>query len=1128
MDILDLSDFNGSWQAALGSMIEDPSLRKKILELFRAGTPVVHPNASGYSVLSSHRMEFKWRPHARLLLRAAVVMPVDARSRLVDFIGTGQQSGVPMYPWISIASSNEDRAGTGGRITAADLRHVEQHWGMAPTDFIAMLTDLDPQTLYTHRVLQTFPDLDQVVTDEIERVRATLTPSKNQHSIVWERLEGVPTATMHLLVAELADGATANSNTVRAMSRKRLSTFTSPELHPALEQLAREARPPQRARAVAYLAELHGQAGRAGLLEWISSELAAEKSEVVLDEIAKLADRTSLDDPSRPQLPSVHIPEVRNGIFVNVPQHGRADGSMLERAMRGDPAAHNRMLGWMLSIALKDQPELAVELHPGHVARVILRSPTWGREAELLRAVGAFSPLELTAVAVMDGVAPIEAVRCTTSLLHDDPTLWTADELTEWVAYHSHDLEILLETKTDDYTWHREGVLRAIEMSTSRSRHLDDALVLAAISGYKNDRPHLMRIVDESFADSVIPYLASKKRAERIGAAAWLRERPMGAAADPLRAAARREKDDQAKAALLVALEALGEPLDEFLGAESLLADAAKALAKKNAIPKAMEWLDIDALPALTWADGTPVDRSIVTWFCASAVKSKTAEPSPIMRRHFANMNEAQARNFGRVVFDLWLNEDLRTLSDEEAVTQAKAAAPSRQRYSRRHQNMALADVEAEIIIEKRSEIAGSATASKGLLAVAAASAGPALADRVLAYVRKHRGQRLGQGKALIQMLAWIDQPATTQVVMSIATRFRPKSLQQTAEEQAGLLAERHGWTVDDLADRSVPDGGFETNGRQVIDYGTRTFTAHLGDDLTISLTNDETGKSMRSLPQGRADEDADLIKNLKKDLGAAKKEIKSAATLQPDRLHQAMSIQRAWSGADFRRYFMDHPVMSRLATRLVWTAATATATASASSFRPLTDGTLVDAADEDVDLSDDMEVTLAHECLLDPSKTMAWQQHLVDYEVASLFPQFGRPAPELAEGQSSITDFEGHMIQPRSLQVQASRQGWQNGPGQDSGYVHAIVKPIPTLGLKAVIDVHGGMVPGYYGEQEPIVAIGPLYLVGIEEYESAQSARMLDGAPSVLLSELFADLQAMANAGTGFDPDFMKRAGTV
>jgi hypothetical protein len=48
------------------------------------------------------------------------------------------------------------------------------------------------------------------------------------------------------------------------------------------------------------------------------------------------------------------------------------------------------------------------------------------------------------------------------------------------------------------------------------------------------------------------------------------------------------------------------------------------------------------------------------------------------------------------------------------------------------------------------------------------------------------------------------------------------------------MLAERKGWTLDELADRTIPTAGFDEGGKMELDYGARKFTASLSEEMTI------------------------------------------------------------------------------------------------------------------------------------------------------------------------------------------------------------------------------------------------------------------------------------------------------
>src|SRR5215471_6326491 len=198
----------------------------------------------------------------------------------------------------------------------------------------------------------------------------------------------------------------------------------------------------------------------------------------------------------------------------------------------------------------------------------------------------------------------------------------------------------------------------------------------------------------------------------------------------------------------------------------------------------------------------------------------------------------------------------------------------------------------------------GSAIGSKGVLALAAACGGAQIAPTVQEYLKEWYGHRAAQGKALIQMLAWVEHPAATQLMLSVGSRFRTKGFQEEATRQAQLLAERKGWTLDELADRTVTTAGLDENGTLELDYGGRKFIARLREDMTIGVETAD-GKPIGALPDARKDDDEAKAKEAKKRLATARKELKGILTLQNDRLYEAMCTGRAWRHEDWSAYLL-------------------------------------------------------------------------------------------------------------------------------------------------------------------------------------------------------------------------------
>src|SRR5262249_59821006 len=79
-------------------------------------------------------------------------------------------------------------------------------------------------------------------------------------------------------------------------------------------------------------------------------------------------------------------------------------------------------------------------------------------------------------------------------------------------------------------------------------------------------------------------------------------------------------------------------------------------------------------------------------------------------------------------------------------------------------------------------------------------------------YLKAH-GQRTSQASALLEMLAAKADPVALQVVIAAATRLKQKGVQKFAGELITKVAEARDWTLDELADRTVPTAGFDEDG---------------------------------------------------------------------------------------------------------------------------------------------------------------------------------------------------------------------------------------------------------------------------------------------------------------------------
>jgi hypothetical protein len=705
---------------------------------------------------------------------------------------------------------------------------------------------------------------------------------------------------------------------------------------------------------------------------------------------------------------------------------------------------------------------------------------------------------------------------------------------------------------TGDYWWgeKRRNAFRVLAMFPQLPPGFIPLLWDLALGENKTDRPlaqaALATVPDK--APRIQVALADGRQAVRAAAAEWLGKIGESAAIDPLREAFAREKQEVVKGAILNALEALGADIAEFLDRGALLAEAEAGLAKKRS--KGMGWLPLASLPPLHWEDtGEQVDPRIVQWWVVQSTQQKSPVCGPLLRRYLALCRKQEATALAKFLVASWIGHDTATRSHEAAAEAARQEADRRwaqwgqQSYFIEHYKGDKENLYRELYAQLSTQCLGSAVGEKGMLALVAPAADADCVKTCDQYIRKWFGNRLAQCKALIEVLAWTPHPLAIQVLLGFANRFRTKAIRKAAEECVQTLAEREGWTIDELADRTIPDAGFvrptDEEGRPVggdaalvLDYGPRRFTVKLNDDLEPVIVTGE-GKTVKNLPALGKQDDADKAKAARKAFSDAKKTVKEVVRRQAERLYEALCTQRTWRFADWRRYLAEHPIAGRLCVRLAWAAFAPVAGDGAERFlgcfRPLEDGSLTNEQDEEVTLPDDTLVRLAHTGNTPAEVGAAWVKHFEDYDVEPLFQQFGRATYTLPAGkqkETDVTDFEGYLLTTFQLRGKATKLGYVRGEAEDGGCFSLYRKPFPSLGIQAVLSFTGSMLP----EQDVPAALESLYFTSIkgdrESVSSWQPAKLpLGRVPPVLLSECYNDVKQIAAEGSGYDPKWREKS---
>lgn len=621
--------------------------------------------------------------------------------------------------------------------------------------------------------------------------------------------------------------------------------------------------------------------------------------------------------------------------------------------------------------------------------------------------------------------------------------------------------------------------------------------------------------------DAIAALLKDGKQEARAGAADWLAARHAEGQVPALRAAVETERSDVARAAMLTALERLGEDISAYVDAQALLTEAEKGLKKANL--KTLDWLALDALPRVRLRDGAALDPRVLSWWVVLANTLKQPGGNALFDLYLDRLLPEDGQRLGLFLLRSWVGHDTACPSEAEANAYAQANVDGRFKLMVRWtEGFTKERAFTQLKSEKLGEYLHSAIANKGLLGLASRASGPEAAEAVRSYLKNH-GARTAQCKALLDCLAANPAPAATQVVLATANRFKAKTVQAHAQTLIEEIAERRGWTAEQLADRTIPTAGLDDTGVLELDCGEgRVYRASLAEDGKLVLAS-PAGKEVKALPSARNEEEQALVKAAKKALSGARKEIKQVHVMQAGRLFEAMCLEHIWSPQEWQQFLHRHPIVGRMCQRLVWLMVDGDGKV-VGSFRPLEDGSLTDPQDEAVALEGLAGVKLGHQTLIGEAAKQAWLTHLEDYEVAPLFDQFSRPLLRPDEDHAEaeeVDDRRGHMIESFKLRGAAAKLGYQRGEAVDGGTFTEYVKRYDGSGIAVSIEFTGSPLP-----EENIACA----LLALKFYRIKKAARYWGSAlplgqvPPVLLSETWNDYHLIAAAGTGFDPKWEKK----
>ncbi len=351
-----------------------------------------------------------------------------------------------------------------------------------------------------------------------------------------------------------------------------------------------------------------------------------------------------------------------------------------------------------------------------------------------------------------------------------------------------------------------------------------------------------------------------------------------------------------------------------------------------------------------------------------------------------------------------------------------------------------------------------------------------------------------------VQALALNPKPEALLIVDGISRKFKFRQVKAAAAEALKFAAEQLGITTEELADRIVPDLGFDEKMERHFDYGERTFTVTITPALEIEVF-DENGKKLKNLPAPGKKDDPEKSAESYAAFKEMKKQMKTTVSSQKMRLEMALSTERKWTCDAWKKLFVENSIMHQFAIGLIW--GIYEDNKLTKTFRYMEDGSFNTEEEEEFILPESNcgstektadsgqnvaqnaenntgqqnaspqnnsvsgkqgKIGLVHPVELSGDSITAWKTQLEDYEITQPIEQLSRPVYHRTEDEAdskSMERFGGYILNDLSLIGKMQNMGWYRGQAEDAGIFYYFYREDKEQGLMAELNFSGTYVAG-------------------------------------------------------------------
>jgi hypothetical protein len=502
------------------------------------------------------------------------------------------------------------------------------------------------------------------------------------------------------------------------------------------------------------------------------------------------------------------------------------------------------------------------------------------------------------------------------------------------------------------------------------------------------------------------------------------------------------------------------EGIDDFPAFEKRIAEKPKSIK----LPKAT-WLSPEKLPALFTKDGAELSELARTFLFQRQAREKgvvNEEVTPML----AHLDRAKNAPFAHALLDQWFASDMKATT-------------------------------------------------RWVLDVAGITGDDTIIQRLIEPIEHwclgNNGSRAEWASHAIALLGTEKALGTLDGLIH-RYRSRRKYVGAAASLAIFRTAEMMGISADELAERIVPDFGFDVDGEKDFAARNGNATAVLCHDFKVAWR--DADKLAANSPEKLTEESEEELKETRKFL-------REAVSRQTLRLQDSMIGGKRWSLDVWRGRFEVHPLFRIFAMRLVW-GVYDTDGKLMRTFRLYPNGLTADAAGGLEEFPEAAaNIGIVHRMELDDKSAKEWAAHLKRFKVKPLFKQLDRPVHPLDPehgNRKEIRLTKDVKTTAGTLRKELLGRGWSLSAAGDGGRLSGMWRRFPGSAIEAYLPVDD--LCAFSGKDDELI-LEPAYFANgnpaktnYVDFPSEAVAITFGNVPPVIYSETIADLQGIIPTG--------------